>query len=204
MEVQLQEIIDKIKTDGVSSAEKKAGEILKDAERKAKEIIKKAEDEAAKIVKNGQAEADRFEKASISSIEQASRNTLLAFKVGVTDVLSQLVKTETADAYNAEVLKSLIPETVKAFAKNTGAEDLEVVLSKADADKLKTSLLKALKDKLETGVEIKGSDDLMQGFRVGIKEGSAYYDFSAEAVAEIFSKYLNPRVAEIMNSVAKE
>lgn len=204
MEVQLQEIINKIKTDGVHSAEQKANEILRDAENEAQAILEKARAEAKQITDDGKAEAERFEKASISSIEQASRNTLLAFKVGVTDALSQLIKSETAQAYDADVLKTLIPETVKAFVKNDGEEDLTVILSEAHAEKLQSELLAAFKKNLHSGVEIKTSDDLAQGFRIGIKDGSAYYDFSAEAVAQMFSKYLNPKVAGILNSVAKE
>lgn len=204
MEVQLQEIIDKIKTDGVNSAEKKAREILSDAEAKAQDLLAKAREEAAQIIQNGKDEAARFEKASIASIEQASRNTLLAFKTGVTNALSQLVSAETAKAYDANVLKTLVPETVKAFAGNLNAEELEVVLSKDDAGKLQDALLAAFKEKLKSGVEIKTSDELAHGFRVGLKDGSAYYDFSAEAVANIFSKYLNPKVSQILNSVVKE
>lgn len=204
MEVQLQEIINKIKTDGVNSAEAKAKEIVQEAETRAHEILEKARSEAAAIVSNGKAEAERFEKASISSIEQAGRNTLLSFKVGVTDALAQLVKAETAKAYDASVLKSLIPETVKNCAKNSGDDDLSVVLSEKDRDSLQSTLIAAFKEQLKSGIEVKTTGDLAQGFRVGMKDGSAYYDFSGEAVAAIFSNYLNPRVAQILNSVAKD
>lgn len=204
MEVQLQEIIDKIKSDGVNSAEIKANEILEDAKKEALEIIEKAHSDAKQIVDAGKAEAERFEKASVSSIEQASRNTLLAFKSSVTEAFAKLVKAETAKAYDSQVLKTLIPETVKAFIKNEGEQDLSIVLSEADAKKLEKELLARFKKEFDSGVEIKTSDDLSQGFRLGMKDGSAYYDFSAESVAEIFSKYLNPKVAAILNSVAKE
>lgn len=204
MEVQLQEIIDKIKTDGVNTAEAKAKQIVEEAESRARDIIEKARTEANKIVSDGKAEAERFEKASISSIEQAGRNTLLSFKVGVTDALSNLVKTETAKAYDASVLKTLIPETVKACAKNAGEDNLSVVLSEKDCQSLQGSLVAAFKEQLGSEIEIKTSSDIAHGFRVGMKDGSAYYDFSGEAVATIFSNYLNPRVAEILNSVVKD
>lgn len=204
MEVQLQEIINKIKTDGVNTAEGRAKEIIQEAENKARDIIEKARTEAAQIVSEGKAEAERFEKASISSIEQAGRNTLLSFKVGVTDALSNLVKQETAKAYDSQVLKTLIPETVKNCAKTATDDDLAVVLSQKDCAELQSSIIAALKDQLKNGIEVKASDDVANGFKVGMKDGSAYYDFSAEAVATIFSNYLNPKVAQILNSVAKD
>lgn len=204
MEVQLQEIIDKIKTDGVQSAEEKANVILQDAKNEAAKILEKARVEATRILDEGKIEAERFEKASISSIEQASRNTLLSFKVGVTDALSSLIQIETAKAYNADVLKTLIPETVKAFIAKEGEDDLTIVLSEDNAKKLSSELLVAFKNELSKNVEIKANDEIAGGFRIGIKDGAAYYDFSAEAVANMFSKYLNPKVTKILNSVVEE
>lgn len=202
MEVQLQDIIDKIKADGVQTAETQAAEIIRDAESKAAEILDKARAEAASIVADGTAEAQRFEKASIASIEQAGRNTLLAFKVGVTDALTQLIQTKTAECYDASVLKALIPETVKLCAKNSGEDDLAVLLPPADADKLQANLVAALKDALKNGIEIKADDSIVCGFKVAMKDGSAYYDFSAPEVANLFARYLNPKVAEILSGAA--
>ena len=51
MDVQLQELIDKIKKDGVASAENSASEIISKAEKQAAEIISQAEDKADGIIK---------------------------------------------------------------------------------------------------------------------------------------------------------
>ena len=50
MDVQLQELIDKIKKDGVTAAEKEAAKIIADAEKKADSITKNAEEKAAQII----------------------------------------------------------------------------------------------------------------------------------------------------------
>ena len=36
-----------------------------------------------------------------------------------------------------------------------------------------------------------------------MNNGAAYYDYSAEAVADLFTAYLNPRVAALMKNAAK-
>ena len=51
MDIQLQELIDKIKNDGVASAEAKAKEIIAEAEKKAASIISSAEEKADSIIK---------------------------------------------------------------------------------------------------------------------------------------------------------
>ncbi len=53
MEVQLKELIEKIKKDGVETAEGKASQIVKDAEAKAAGIVAKANSDAAQITAKG-------------------------------------------------------------------------------------------------------------------------------------------------------
>lgn len=204
MDVQLQELVDKIKKNGVETAEAKAAEILKNAEERAAGIIKTAQNEAASIVKNGTDEAERAEKAAVSAIKQAGRNLLISFRDGITAELMALVKSETGKSYDAAVLKELVPEAVKAWIGNNGTDDIAVLLAPADAQKLESVFTASLKSALAKGIEIRSDASLSGGFRIGSRDGSAYYDFSSDAVADLFSAYLNPRVAQIMKSAAKE
>ena len=80
MDVQLQELIDKIKKDGVTAAEKEAAKIIADADKKAAAIIKNAEEQAEQIKKDAMAETKRMQKASDEAIVQAGRNMLISFK----------------------------------------------------------------------------------------------------------------------------
>jgi V/A-type H+-transporting ATPase subunit E len=59
-----------------------------------------------------------------------------------------------------------------------------------------------LSEELKKGVVLKPVAHIDAGFRVGEKNGSAYYDFTAGGVAEILAEYLNPRLAEIMKSLS--
>lgn len=204
MEVQLQELVDKIKKDGVAAADEKAAEIIRAAEEKAKNIIEKAEAEAQESVKKAEAEALRFQKAAESSIDQAGRNTLISFRQGLLNELNAIIKAETAKNYDSTVLKNLIPEAVKGWVKTGNTENLSVILADKDLKELESSLSAALKDQIAKGMELKADSKIAGGFRIGTKDGSAYYDFSAEAVADLFSSYLSPKTAEILKNAAKE
>ncbi|UTC61651.1 V-type ATP synthase subunit E [Treponema sp. OMZ 787] len=204
MEVQLQELVDKIKKEGVAAADEKAAEIIRTAEEKAKSIIEKAEAEAQESIKKAEAEALRFQKAAESSIDQASRNTLISFRQGLLNELNAIIKTETAKNYDSSVLKNLIPEAVKGWVKANNSEDLSVILSDKDLKELESSLSAALKEHVSKGLELKADSKTAGGFRIGTKDGAAYYDFSAEAVADLFSSYLSPKTAEILKNAAKE
>jgi V/A-type H+-transporting ATPase subunit E len=129
MDVQLQELIDKIKKDGVVTAEAEAAKIIEASEKKAEGIIADAQEKAAEIIKKAKAETERMEKASEEAIVQAGRNMLLSFKDSLIGELDGLIKAETEKAESKDVLVKLIPETVKAWAKNTDASELSVLLS---------------------------------------------------------------------------
>lgn len=202
MDIQLQELIEKIKKDGVSSAETAARKIIADAEKKAASIVSDAELKADSIIKTAKAETERMEKASEDAIAQAGRNLIISFRDGINKELSAIVNSETEKAMDKDLLKKLIPETVKAWSANPDADDVSVLLPAKDLKALETSLKTALKAKISKGLVIKSDASLSAGFRIGSKNGSAFYDFSAEEVAALFSAYLNPKTTEIMKKAA--
>lgn len=202
MDVQLQELIDKIKKDGVASAENSAAAIIAEAEKKAAAIVAEAEAKATEIVNTGKNETARMEKASIDAIRQAGRNIILSFRDAINAELSALVTGEVSVAMSSDMVKKLVPEVVKAWTGNMEAEDISVLVPAKDAEDLAVSLRASLKDEMAKGLEVKADKSLATGFRIGIKDGAAYYDFSAESVAELFSAYLNPKTAAIMKEAA--
>lgn len=203
MDVQLQELIDKIKKDGVASAQVEAAKIIEDAEKKAAGIVSDAQDKAAEIVKNAKKETERMEKASEEAIVQAGRNMLLSFKDSLVGELDLLIQTETEKALSKDVLAKLVPETVKNWAKNSDASELSVLLNEKDLKALEGTFTSELKAEIAKGLEIKPDKTLSAGFRIGVNNGSAYYDYSAESLAEMFAAYLNPKVAGLMKEAAK-
>lgn len=204
MDVQLQELIDKIKKDGVVTAEAEASKIVEASEKKAEGIIADAQAKAAEIIKNAKAETERMEKASEEAIIQAGRNMLLSFKDSLIGELDGLIKAETEKAESKDVLTKLIPETVKAWAKNADASELSVLLSEKDLKILESALTSELKAEVSKGLEIKPDKTLSAGFRIGVKNGAAYYDYSADSLAEMFAAYLNPKAAALLKTAAKD
>jgi len=202
MEIQLQELIDKIKKDGIESASEESARIKQDAETEAAKIIATAQKEAADIVSRGKADAERSEKAGKATLEQASRNLLLAFRVEIQSLLDKIVVQATSSAYNENTLKTMLPEILKAWVNKGGADSVNLLLSEGDLGKLRSWATGALAAELKKGIELKSDRNLTAGFRVANKDGSAYYDFSADSVAELLSAYLNPQLAEILKAAA--
>ena len=62
MDIQLQELVDKIKKDGVDAASAEASKIVQEAEGKASAIIANAQKEADALIQGGKNEAAREKK----------------------------------------------------------------------------------------------------------------------------------------------
>ena len=83
MEIQLQELIDQIKNDGVKAAETEAASILESAKAEAGKIISDAKAAAERIMQEARAQNERFVRAGEDSIRQAGRNLLISFRESV-------------------------------------------------------------------------------------------------------------------------
>ncbi|HPX25969.1 MAG TPA: V-type ATP synthase subunit E, partial [Treponemataceae bacterium] len=186
MDIQLQELIDKIKSDGVASAENEAKRIISEAEEKAQHILSDAQKKADALMQTAKAENSRMEKASIDAIRQAGRNVLISFRDSIIAQLNAIIKKDTASALSAEVLKTLIPELLKKWLASEDASSISVLLSAKDLESVQSSLAASLKAEIAKGLIIKTDETLADGFRIGIKNGEAYYDFSSESVASLF------------------
>lgn len=204
MDVQLQDLIERIKKDGVATAEKQAAQIIDEAQKKSEEIISDAESKAAEIIKSAKAETERMEKSSEEAITQAGRNMLLSFKDSLVQELDLLIQAETSKALSTDILKTLVPEVVKEWSKKNDASELSVLLSEKDLKDLNSAFTQSLKEEIAKGLEVKPDKTMSAGFRIGVKNGSAYYDYSSESLAEMFAAYLNPKVAGLMKDAAKD
>ncbi|PIE04990.1 MAG: V-type ATP synthase subunit E [Spirochaetales bacterium] len=197
MDVQLKELIDKIKNDGVQTAKKESARIVREAEEQAASIVRKAQEEAETIRSSARADAEKFERSGEEAVRQAGRNLVLTVKDNIQQMFSRVMETETAGAMDA----SLMGEVVKAAVSALGADkaaDFDVLVPEETLNKVEGSLKAALSAQLSAGMEIKPVKGLDAGFRLGRKDGAAFYDFSAAEIAAMLGRYLNPRLSSLL------
>jgi len=202
MEIQVQELIDKIKKDGIKAVSEEASKIRGEAQAEARRIVEAAKREADDIISRGKQDAVRSEKAGIAALEQASRNLVLAFKDEIQALLNKIIGERVSANYGEDALKAALPEILKKWAEK-GTDDLSLILPESELSKLQNFFNEQLTSELSKGVELKSNRKLSSGFHISNREGSVYYDFSAEAVAGLLSAYLNPKLAEILKNTSK-
>jgi len=198
MDVQIKELIEKIKSEGVKPAEEEAARIIQEAEKKADEIRAQAHKDATQMIAKAKSESTRFEQSGKQALKQAGRNLILSLKSQITDLFDALLVDSVQQNLTEEVLQEAILTMLKSWDEKN-LSDLEVLLSPQDLEKIEDVLRKKLSAELKKGVEIKPLPEISAGFRITMKDGSVYYNFSDQGLAEILAEYLNPKLAVILN-----
>ena len=198
MEIQLQELIEQIKKDGVEAAENQAEAILLSAKAEAEKIIADAQAQADKLIADAKAENEKTVKSGEDAIRQAGRNLLISFRESVTRELGAIVGENVNAVYSSDAFVKLIINAVECWTGKPEAEDISVILNSADLEKLESALLAELKTKMLGGVTLKANDSFDGGFRIAVNNGAVYYDYSAEAVKDMLSNYLSPKVTALL------
>lgn len=198
MELQLGELIEQIKKDGVEAAEAEAKSIIDSANADAEKIIASAKSEAEKILANAKLENERMVKSSEDAIRQAGRNLLISFRESVARELNAITEESVTAVYSSEALSEIIIQVIVSLAADPENDDIAVVLNEKDIAALEEHLLAGIKEKMLSGVTLKASENFDGGFRIVLNNGSAYYDYSTDAVVDMLSNYLTPKIVKIL------
>jgi len=202
MDVQLQELIDKIKSDGVEQARVKAEQMIAEAKQASNQFRQDASKEAAGIIEQAKADADRSVKAGTEALSQAGRDLILGLKGEVESLFSRVVEEETAAAMKGDLLESAVLKVLDSILQS-GTESAELILNPSDVGELSATLKSKLAAKVKGGIPIRASSRISSGFRVSVDNGVAFYDFTPAQIADVLSTFLNPTIAEIVTGQTK-
>lgn len=203
MGIQVQELIDKIKSEGVDAARAEAARILEEAKGEAARILAEAKRGADGLAAEARESAARAEAAGRDALAHAARDAMLQLGKDMQRALERVVSRETKAAYNEGALREIIPGLISSWKRSEG-ETLSVLLSPEDLSKLESFFIEKLKAELAKGVEFKASPSVKSGFKVVERSGAAYFDFSSDALAELVAGHVNPALAEIVRKAARE
>ncbi len=198
MDVKLEELIEKIKKEGVEEARQQANQIIKEARAKERDILQKAKKEAERVREQGKKEVKNFQKSSEESLKQAARNLTLSLKEKLTDIFKGILKQELRKSLSSEFLADTLKKIIDKWDLSKD-KSLEVLLSQEDKKALEEFLLKKFKESAKEKIEIRISSSVSKGFQIGIKGEDSYYDFSDESIVESLSLFLNSFLASLIS-----
>ncbi len=200
MAQQIQDLVASIRKDGIEAAQKEADQILADAKAKAEELVNSARKEAAQEIEKAQREIDTRDQSARSSLQQASRDVQLSLKKAIQEELDGILVSNIEKAYSSKELSSIIIAVIQSLSD---VETKTLELDKKSFDSLASSLKSDLGSAVKKGLEIKAIPSVSSGFKVSEKDGSAFYDFSAEEMAQLLKPFLSPSIEKIVFSTEK-
>ncbi len=193
MEVIVQDLLNSIKKDGVETAEKQAAEIIAKAKAEAESIVAAGKKEADGYREQAKRDAEQFEASAKSAVSQAGRDVLISVEQALQKSFDALVGKTISESFSGDTLATAIAEVVKGF-KVDGALELPEKTLKSIESNLKGKLAAELK----SGLELRVNKGLSGGFILKEKDGKAYYDFSADSIAEVIKSFLSQSISELI------
>jgi len=200
MAEELKHLLERIQSEGVAEADKKAAEIKSKAQAEADKIVSDARVKAAAMIEDARKEADAQALRGRQALEQAARDVVLTVGEGVSRLFDGIVKRNVDQALDAAALQSLVVSVVDAYAKGNGGEKLQVIVAQSQQNALADTLIKQLGESVRSGVTISGDDRILSGFRVAAPDAHVEHDFTGAAVSDALCELLRPHLAEIVRS----
>jgi len=198
MSDQLQELLQRIHSEGVEKAKGEAKEILDAAQEKAILMINNAETEAEKILAAARKASEDIQKNTESDMKLSAQHTMSVVKQKITDVvLTRIIELPAKESFNQhQFLQELIIEVVKAWRENS--DSIRMVLSESLQKQLNQWLDQTIPSVLGTKIKVEFNPLMKNGFAIEPVDGTYKLSFTDEDFINLFRSYLRPRTAKLL------
>ena len=215
--VGVQELVEKLRNQGVQSGRAEADKITSEAKTQAALLIKEAEKKAETIVGKAREEANFITKAGTEALQLAERNAILELKSFLLDTFSaQLQAAVSHSMSNEQLLEKMIVE-VAGQNSLRGEENVTAVLPQKiiGVDELRENpellkeggMLEFSMDQagtmLQKGVTFAVGDENQTGITFRLKDKDIEVELSEEAVASVLLRHLQPRFRALLEGIIK-
>lgn len=215
------ELIAKLRDEGVSAGRAEADSIVGDARVRAQKILDKANADARERIEGARKESDAYRAAGEAALKTAMRDTVLDMKTALMERFSSdLKRLVSHQMQDPEVLKQMILEVAgraRADGEVGDADELEVLLPeevvgleelRVNPEELRKGrltkfVLGLTGEMLRQGVAFSGSQDIAAGIQIQLKDKDITLDLTEKAVAALLLQHLQPRFRAILEGIVK-
>ena len=196
----LQELTQKLYSDGLERGRAEADRLVAEAKEAAAKILADAKAEAEAIVKGAEDRAEDVAKNAMTEISLAGRQALTKIKAELAEAV--IMKTTGAAVKAATMDATFVKDMLLAIANNWTASTIDVSLKallpeekRAELDAVMQSSAAEL---AKAGIEVGYTKDIKTGFKLGEKDGGYYIAFTDESFDALLKEYLREKVSNIL------
>ena len=204
----VQELISRIRDDGVHAGKEEADRIVAEARREAARLVADAKSQADEARQKASAEIESFKTAALEALKLAARDTELRLEAEVTSAFQRQVKRLVAPVtHDGEFLRTLVlvlaGQAADGYLKDKRLQiwvsDLLAGRENEELDQAaRQAALGISSDMLREGVEIVPSSEVPGGARVRVVDEELEIDLTDETIAQLLLKHLLPRYRAIL------
>ncbi len=214
----VQELIDRLRDDGVHAGQSRAEEIIQDAESKAAQILSNAEKQVREMREKAMEEIQSERDGGRNALQLAARDTILQVRAAMHDYFSAHVRKLTRlEMQDKTVLRQMILAVAgAATTRSAAAENVEIIISGStdtdrnvqdgktepaddkDMDRLASMITGEI---LRAGFVVKTGTGSSEGLRVRLHDEDLEIDLTDQGVAEFLVRRLSPRFRKITETL---
>ncbi|MDD3345509.1 MAG: V-type ATP synthase subunit E family protein [Candidatus Omnitrophica bacterium] len=198
MAQEIDDLIAKIRQEGVEKAQEEAAQIKSEAEKEASRLISEARSEAEKIVAEAKVDTERMEESTRAALKQSGRDLLIGLRQEINAMLERLVRADLKQVMTGAELAGIISALVKNTPLSSGSQ-VVVSLSPQDKEKLEKEFLKQLVEETKKGITLSSAEGMESGFTISFDGGKSVFDFSGQALGDFLSGSLRPELKKILD-----
>ncbi len=211
----VQELINRLRDEGVKAGQEKSDQVLREAQEQASRIVAQAKAEAEEILNKARSEIETERAAANDSLRVAIRDTELKMeaelKAGFAAHVKRLVSVELSDreflrqivlaiagmaagdkACEAQPVEVLLPQDLFE------TDERETRLTEKGQDRMRHLVLGISGDMLREGVDLKPSEEISGGIRIRLVGEDLEIDLSDQAISDLLLQNLLPRYQGIV------
>jgi len=195
----IQELTDKIYSEGVDKARLDAEAIINSAQEKAAAIEKAAIDNADTILRDARKQAAEINSHVVSELRMAYNQSIIALKqeIGSLVTMKALQPGVNELLTRPDYLKTIVVKAIEATQQKEGS-GLRVILTEKDKAELERFFKNELANELNKGVKVEIGEGIKSGFKIGPADGSYVISFKEQDLINLFNAYLRPKASELL------
>lgn len=204
----VQELIDRIRNEGVGEARAEADRMLSEARKEAARIVSEAEARAEKRKKAAEEYIEMERTAALEALRMAARDTGLKLRTALFSAFEEHVRRLVTDlTTDGGILRDLILVLAGKAAEDLIADrDAKIMLPANLSEEATAHLDDMLRDTaaalsgqvLRKGIELIPSNEVRGGARVRLTDEDLEIDLSDEALSEMMLGLLLPRYRALL------
>jgi V/A-type H+-transporting ATPase subunit E len=214
-------LIRRLREDGVAEGKAEAERIIAEARARAAGIVEEAEQKAEQTTSTARREAEAIVNGGQEALHIAMRDTVLTLKGQLNELVSdQVRRLITKEMHKEDFLIRLILEVagkVRSESELDKEESMEVLLPSSligveDLRKnpldlsegtLSHFIVSVANDVLREGIELRNDEGFDCGVRLYLRDKDVQIDLTDEAVANLLLEHLQPRFRAILEGMVR-